>query len=280
MSDYQLWRYLEQYAELRNGWWYGIAALPAIVLAISAYLLMILAMRRQKNLAIAGLWILLAGAPAVLIGPSFYVSLSLGAAAQRIGFNTPANEQGIARAQALQLSAALDQVATLGITGAALSVAAMLAAVILGGYAPQLTRTITETFEKVSETVTKTLTSVVGGGGRKRTVRSPYGKFKVERSATHSGTEHAVRDGIVIGKMNADIIITDPLVSRRHARVHVQDSRVLLEDLGSTNGTFVRRDGRDEELNGTPFELRHGDEVYLGPPDEPDAVVLRYIRES
>src|SRR2546423_11503727 len=36
-----------------------------------------------------------------------------------------------------------------------------------------------------------------------------------------------------------DIVIDDPLVSRFHARVHTDDGGWQLQDLGSTNGTFV-----------------------------------------
>ena len=36
-----------------------------------------------------------------------------------------------------------------------------------------------------------------------------------------------------------DIILSDPEISRRHARIFRQDAVYLLEDLGSTNGTFI-----------------------------------------
>jgi hypothetical protein len=36
-----------------------------------------------------------------------------------------------------------------------------------------------------------------------------------------------------------DIILSDPEISRRHARIFRQDEVYLLEDLGSTNGTFI-----------------------------------------
>ncbi len=44
----------------------------------------------------------------------------------------------------------------------------------------------------------------------------------------------------VIGRaLDADIVLDDPGVSRRHAEVHVVDGRARVIDLGSTNGTFV-----------------------------------------
>lgn len=56
-----------------------------------------------------------------------------------------------------------------------------------------------------------------------------------------------------------DIPLKDPEVSRRHARLTPQDDSFLIEDLGSTNGTFVN--GRRVA---TPTLLKHGDVVDLG----------------
>ena len=45
---------------------------------------------------------------------------------------------------------------------------------------------------------------------------------------------------IIIGRDPAnDIAINDPEVSRKHARLSAQAGGYILEDLGSTNGTFV-----------------------------------------
>jgi pSer/pThr/pTyr-binding forkhead associated (FHA) protein len=56
-----------------------------------------------------------------------------------------------------------------------------------------------------------------------------------------------------------DIAISDPEVSRRHARFFKKEGIVFVEDLGSTNGTF---------LNGTrlssPQPLRPGDTITFG----------------
>ncbi len=48
-------------------------------------------------------------------------------------------------------------------------------------------------------------------------------------------------------------------VSRHHARVYLEAERVLVEDLGSTNGTWVN----DRELEG-PTPLRSGDRLKVG----------------
>lgn len=48
--------------------------------------------------------------------------------------------------------------------------------------------------------------------------------------------------GLVIGRRRGDLLLDDPLVSGAHCRIVFRDGAVLLEDLGSTNGTGL--DGR------------------------------------
>lgn len=56
-----------------------------------------------------------------------------------------------------------------------------------------------------------------------------------------------------------DIVVNDAEISRKHARVVEQGDSYIIEDLGSTNGTFV--DG--QRLMG-PYTLRPGDLILLG----------------
>ena len=65
---------------------------------------------------------------------------------------------------------------------------------------------------------------------------------------------------------SADIVIDSPGVSRRHARLFQQGGAHLLEDLGSSNGTFVN--GR--RISG-PTRLQSGDKAAFG-----QSVVLQY----
>ncbi|MGH7753562.1 MAG: FHA domain-containing protein, partial [Gemmatimonadales bacterium] len=44
---------------------------------------------------------------------------------------------------------------------------------------------------------------------------------------------------VVLGRIDADIVVDDPEVSRKHCAVEVYGLTGLLVDLGSTNGTFV-----------------------------------------
>ncbi len=56
------------------------------------------------------------------------------------------------------------------------------------------------------------------------------------------GREYALRgEQVDIGRLEGGIVLQDdPYVSPRHARLTVRDGRVLVRDLGSTNGVFVR----------------------------------------
>ncbi|MBX7259505.1 MAG: sigma 54-interacting transcriptional regulator [Candidatus Hydrogenedentes bacterium] len=74
------------------------------------------------------------------------------------------------------------------------------------------------------------------------------------------GTAHLVEHGgLTIGREpGCDIVLSDPLVSRRHCRVQSKDTGLWIEDLGSRNPTLV---------NGLPVErqsLRIGDEISVG----------------
>lgn len=68
------------------------------------------------------------------------------------------------------------------------------------------------------------------------------------------------RDSVRLGRDPAcDVVVDHPQVSRQHTRLDLRGGVVVLEDLGSTNGTFV---------NGvrltTPHVLANGDTVGLG----------------
>lgn len=68
------------------------------------------------------------------------------------------------------------------------------------------------------------------------------------------------KDEISIGRdPSNNIVINEAEVSRKHARLLIQDERYVMEDLGSTNGTFIN--GVRLEA---PQQLQPGDVVLLG----------------
>jgi pSer/pThr/pTyr-binding forkhead associated (FHA) protein len=64
---------------------------------------------------------------------------------------------------------------------------------------------------------------------------------------------------LVIGREGADVTIDDPQLSRRHVAIRVMEKGVEVEDLGSTNGTFVD----DRRLEG-PMRVGGGALIRLG----------------
>jgi len=62
---------------------------------------------------------------------------------------------------------------------------------------------------------------------------------------------------VAIGRVNAEIVLSDTQCSRKHALIEVMDEEAWLTDLGSTNGTFVgeRRITRHALENRTEFDV-------------------------
>lgn len=80
------------------------------------------------------------------------------------------------------------------------------------------------------------------------------------RSGLSAGYSHTFRDEAVIGRDPSCSlpIADDPRVSRRHARVRVVGKQVMLEDMGSTNGTKIKNDriqGAVPMSNGSTFRV-------------------------
>jgi len=69
-------------------------------------------------------------------------------------------------------------------------------------------------------------------------------------------------DGGVFPDVDLDSDDPEAKVSRRHARISVHDGNYLIEDLGSTNGTFVNRGRR--LAPGDRHPLNDGDEIIVG----------------
>ena len=85
-----------------------------------------------------------------------------------------------------------------------------------------------------------------------------------------AGSELPVDGEVILGReqATADLVLEDPGVSRRHARVLPHNGGVIVEDLGSSNGTYVG--GSVGPLPTTPIpqgqkqEIDADDRVYLG----------------
>ncbi|HEX8746357.1 MAG TPA: FHA domain-containing protein [Pyrinomonadaceae bacterium] len=69
-------------------------------------------------------------------------------------------------------------------------------------------------------------------------------------------------DGGIFPDVDLDADDPEAKVSRRHARILHRNSQYYIEDLGSTNGTFINRGRR--LLPGDRHPLRDGDEIIVG----------------
>jgi pSer/pThr/pTyr-binding forkhead associated (FHA) protein len=69
-------------------------------------------------------------------------------------------------------------------------------------------------------------------------------------------------DGGVFPDVDLDSDDPEAKVSRRHARISLREGNYLIEDLGSTNGTFVNRGRRLAPGDRQP--LKDGDEIIVG----------------
>jgi predicted component of type VI protein secretion system len=94
-------------------------------------------------------------------------------------------------------------------------------------------------------------------------------RLTIRQGPTPGKVFELVKDTLTIGRdVNADITINDPEISRTHIRLTAQPDGYLIEDLGSTNGTFIN----GQRITGSML-LRPGDSLGLG-----ETVVLEFSR--
>jgi hypothetical protein len=94
-----------------------------------------------------------------------------------------------------------------------------------------------------------------------------YAELVVQQGAEPGRGYMLVRAVLTLGRdPGNDIVISHPEISRQHTRIVRQGDQVVVEDMGSTNGTFV-----NGVLLRAPHTLSDGDVIGLG-----DAVTLVY----
>ena len=85
-------------------------------------------------------------------------------------------------------------------------------------------------------------------------------QFLLSAAETQIGRWDA--DGGIFPDVDLDSDDPEAKVSRRHARITFREGQYFLEDLGSTNGTFINRGRRLSP--GTRQALNDGDEIIVG----------------
>ena len=110
-----------------------------------------------------------------------------------------------------------------------------------------------------SEPVTELAPEADAGKGKKRDTqvagKADYGCLLDDET----GNRHEVKDNIVVGReAPATVLYAIPTISKRHFQIRKQAGGFFIEDLHSTNGTY---------LNGLPVHepqpLRDGDEIVV-----------------
>jgi hypothetical protein len=85
-------------------------------------------------------------------------------------------------------------------------------------------------------------------------------RLLVEQAAGHeSGVAYDLMEGATLGRGDVEIQLEDPFASSRHARISRDRHVVMIEDLGSTNGTYLN----EQPLTG-PQPLHEGDRIRIG----------------
>ena len=109
------------------------------------------------------------------------------------------------------------------------------------------------------------------GGRTERPARPPRGRaaargpragdtLVVREPPEQAGRTYAVADELSVGRAaGCQITVDDTFVSQLHARIYRRDGQLLVEDLGSTNGTYLNR----TKVVGT-MVIHVGDRLQIG----------------
>ena len=93
-----------------------------------------------------------------------------------------------------------------------------------------------------------------------RRARKAPSKAVVVEGDSHRGRSFSLENELVIGRAdNCHLVLDDSYVSQVHARIFPRGDSFLVEDLGSTNGTYLNR-----QRITSPSELQRGDRVKIG----------------
>lgn len=97
--------------------------------------------------------------------------------------------------------------------------------------------------------------TVRGGGGG-----AAVAHLRIIEGADPKGKTFDLTEEVTVGRASGcQVALTDPTVSQLHARIFRRDGKLFVEDLGSSNGTFVNR-----KKVSSPVAIRRGDRLALG----------------
>jgi hypothetical protein len=97
-------------------------------------------------------------------------------------------------------------------------------------------------------------------GGRTASHRPATGRLKVVEPPERKGQVIDVAEELTMGRSpTCQLPLEDNYVSQLHARIFRRDGQLFIEDLGSTNGTYLNR----KKVTG-PVAVRRGDRLQVG----------------
>jgi pSer/pThr/pTyr-binding forkhead associated (FHA) protein len=125
----------------------------------------------------------------------------------------------------------------------------------------------------VARAIRAVILDVLGPRGRRRRRRPPQRQAAApqQRPSRRMPRELVVvdadgrrniplRDSMTIGRAaHCDVVVNDTYVSNVHARISVRNGSYVVEDLGSTNGTYLNR-----AKVTAPTSVGPGDEIKVG----------------
>jgi hypothetical protein len=97
---------------------------------------------------------------------------------------------------------------------------------------------------------------LAGARSAGRTVR----ELRIVEPAADQGKAFPLGDEITVGRAaGCQVTLDDTYVSQLHARIFQRDGELFVEDLGSTNGTYLNR----AKVSG-PMAMKPGDRLQVG----------------
>ena len=93
----------------------------------------------------------------------------------------------------------------------------------------------------------------------RKSKKTPARAVVVEGNA-HKGKGFTLGEELTVGRSDkCDLVLDDAYVSQMHARIFSRGEAFVLEDMGSTNGTYL-----NQRRITSPVELQRGDRVKIG----------------
>ena len=121
-------------------------------------------------------------------------------------------------------------------------------------------RAIRAIYVELKPSATQSQPARKSGKTKTRSNKKAPARAAVVEGDTMKGKVFPLGDEFIVGRADkCHLILEDNYVSQVHARIFAKDGSFMVEDLGSTNGTYLNRKTVD-----APTELRRGDRVKIG----------------